>query len=137
MFGIGPIELVIIAVIALVFVGPKKLPEMMKQLGKFFVHTRRYSTEIRSEFNEVMRQAESEIRMEEAEKMRKQIQEEIRRTSSEITGEISDKQESTNQNDLQGNNDTHEPIHGTETYSPSSASDPTKEFELTDDEKKK
>ena len=77
MFGIGPMELVVICVIAIVVVGPKKLPDLMKQMGRFFVHARKYSTDIRSEINEVVRKAESEIRLEEAEKMRAKIQQEL------------------------------------------------------------
>jgi TatA/E family protein of Tat protein translocase len=36
MFGIGLPELIIIAVIALIVVGPKKLPDLAKTLGKGF-----------------------------------------------------------------------------------------------------
>lgn len=36
MFGIGWQELIIIAVIALLIVGPKKLPDLAKTLGKGF-----------------------------------------------------------------------------------------------------
>jgi len=36
MFGIGVQELIIIVVIALIIVGPKKLPELAKTLGKGF-----------------------------------------------------------------------------------------------------
>lgn len=36
MFGIGWQELIIIAVIALLIVGPKKLPDLAKSLGKGF-----------------------------------------------------------------------------------------------------
>ena len=36
MFGIGVQELIIIAVIALLVVGPKKLPDLAKTLGKGF-----------------------------------------------------------------------------------------------------
>jgi Tat protein translocase TatB subunit len=36
MFGIGIQELIIIAIIALLIVGPKKLPDLAKTLGKGF-----------------------------------------------------------------------------------------------------
>jgi Tat protein translocase TatB subunit len=36
MFGIGVQELIIIAIIALLIVGPKKLPDLAKTLGKGF-----------------------------------------------------------------------------------------------------
>lgn len=36
MFGLGTSEVVIILVIALIFIGPKKLPELAKNLGKGF-----------------------------------------------------------------------------------------------------
>ena len=67
MFGIGFFELLVIAVFALVFVGPKKLPEVMRQAGKFFVHMRRTANDVRSTFDQVVREAEDEIRREEAE----------------------------------------------------------------------
>ena len=88
MFGIGPMELVVICVIALVFVGPKKLPDMMRQIGKLFVHARRYSSDIRSEFNEVVRKAEVELQKEEMEKLRQKIQSEISKGSAAIEGEV-------------------------------------------------
>jgi TatA/E family protein of Tat protein translocase len=41
MFGIGMQELIIIAVIALLIVGPKKLPDLAKSLGKGFSEFRK------------------------------------------------------------------------------------------------
>lgn len=67
MFGIGFFELCIIAIVALVFIGPKKLPEFMRQAGKFFVQMRRMSNEVRSTFDTVVSEAEEEIRKEELE----------------------------------------------------------------------
>ena len=70
MFGIGFTELLVVAVVALVFVGPKKLPELMKQFGKFFVQARRMTSEVRSTMDTVIRDAENELQREELEKVR-------------------------------------------------------------------
>ena len=73
MFGIGFTELIVLAVIALVFVGPSRLPQMMQQLGKFFVHTRRMATDVRSAMDTVIRDAEKEIRVKEIEDMKNSL----------------------------------------------------------------
>jgi sec-independent protein translocase protein TatB len=70
MFGIGFSELVIIVIVAVVFIGPNKLPEVMKQLGRFFVHARRMSNDVRSTFETVIQQAEKEIHLENLEKIK-------------------------------------------------------------------
>lgn len=62
MFGIGIFELIIIAVVALIFVGPKRLPEVMRQAGKMFVQLRRTANDVKSQFDGVIQQAEAEIR---------------------------------------------------------------------------
>lgn len=74
MFGIGFFELVIIAVAILVVVGPKKLPEVMRQAGKFFVHIRRTTNDVRSTFDQVIREAEDEIRKKEIEELKNVLQ---------------------------------------------------------------
>ena len=70
MFGVGFFEIIIIAVFALVFVGPKRLPEVMRQAGRLFVHIRRTANDVRSTFDQVIREAENEIRREEADSLR-------------------------------------------------------------------
>jgi Tat protein translocase TatB subunit len=49
MFGIGPWEIVLILVIALLVVGPKRLPELMRDLGKFVAQFRSVTDEMRRE----------------------------------------------------------------------------------------
>lgn len=49
MFGISFTELVAIAVITLVFVGPQKLPGMLRTLGEYMVKLRRLTTEVRQQ----------------------------------------------------------------------------------------
>lgn len=47
MFGIGMPELLIIGIIALIVIGPKKLPEVLRALGKGLVEFKRTTNEIR------------------------------------------------------------------------------------------
>ncbi|MFW7377770.1 MAG: Sec-independent protein translocase protein TatB [Oligoflexus sp.] len=63
MFGIGPMELAVIAIVAIVFVGPKKLPEVMRKMGKMFVQIRRQTQDIRESMSDVMRDAERELEL--------------------------------------------------------------------------
>jgi sec-independent protein translocase protein TatA len=47
MFGIGPLELVAILVVALLIFGPAKLPELARTLGRGMAEFRRASSELR------------------------------------------------------------------------------------------
>ena len=50
MFGIGMPELMVIFVIGLVVLGPKRLPELARTLGKSLSEFRRASNDLRREF---------------------------------------------------------------------------------------
>ncbi len=53
MFGIGMTEMVVIFVIALVVLGPKRLPELARTLGRTLAEFRRTATDLRREFSDV------------------------------------------------------------------------------------
>jgi TatA/E family protein of Tat protein translocase len=53
-FNVGPAELMIIFVLALLVFGPKRLPEMSRQLGKGIREFRRVSDEVRGEVEHAM-----------------------------------------------------------------------------------
>lgn len=50
MFGIGMTELIVIFAIALIVLGPKRLPELARSLGRGIAEFRRASNDLRREF---------------------------------------------------------------------------------------
>ena len=60
MFGIGMQELIIIAIIALLIVGPKKLPDLAKTLGKSFGELRKAADGITDDLKQTMQNDEKQ-----------------------------------------------------------------------------
>ncbi len=62
MFGIGMPELIIILAIALVVIGPHKLPDVARSLGKGLAEFKRASNDFRRNVEEEARAAEEKER---------------------------------------------------------------------------
>jgi sec-independent protein translocase protein TatB len=58
MFDIGWGEMVVIGVVALVAIGPKELPGVLRTAGKWVGKARRMAAEFQGQFNEALREAE-------------------------------------------------------------------------------
>ena len=62
MFGIGAPELLVIFVVALIVLGPKRLPEVAKALGKAVAEFRRATGDLSEELSNARVMLEEEIR---------------------------------------------------------------------------
>src|SRR5437762_2670339 len=60
--GMGPLELMLIVVLALIVFGPAKLPEIMGQVGKAIGDFRRATSELSDEFNRTIQAELKETR---------------------------------------------------------------------------
>lgn len=56
--GIGGFEILVIGIVALLVVGPKDLPLLMRKIGKVMARARAMANEFRSSFDEMARQSE-------------------------------------------------------------------------------
>jgi len=72
MFGIGMPEMLLILAIALIVIGPKKLPDLAKSLGRAFAEFKRATSELKESF-----EIDSELK-------------EIKTTFNEMSSELKD-----------------------------------------------
>ena len=79
MFGVGLPEMMIIAVVALVFIGPDKLPGVLRSIGKGFVQLKRATSDVRSTVQDEMNKIEDEIEL-------KDVRESAQSFSNELGG---------------------------------------------------
>ena len=61
MFGIGLPEMIVIAIVALVFIGPKNLPGVLRSVGRGLVQLKRATNEVRTTVQDEMDQIERDI----------------------------------------------------------------------------
>jgi len=93
MFGLGWNEIIFVAVLAVVVVGPDRLPEMLRFLGRQYGKLRRASDELRSAFMFEADKVDQEKRLEELRNRREAARkraDEIRRRALEAKGKQPD-----------------------------------------------
>ena len=77
MFEISWSELLILAVVTLLFVGPKELPVFLRTIGRYAGTVRRHATEFRAQFDAAMREAELDTMKKEMESMQASVNAEV------------------------------------------------------------
>ncbi|HSM20184.1 MAG TPA: Sec-independent protein translocase protein TatB, partial [Hyphomicrobiales bacterium] len=71
MFDIGWSELLVVAVVAIIFIGPRELVPMLRTFGQYAGKLKRMAGEFQSQFNEALREAELDQITKEVEDIRK------------------------------------------------------------------
>jgi sec-independent protein translocase protein TatB len=71
MFDIGWSELLVVAVVAIIFIGPRELIPMLRAFGKYAGKLKRMASEFQSQFNEALREVELDQIAKEVEEIRK------------------------------------------------------------------
>ncbi len=82
MFGIGVPELMVILVIALIVLGPSRLPDVAKAVGKALAEFRKATSDISDELKDVRRTLENEVRTAEREAARPKPKDAVARASA-------------------------------------------------------
>ena len=82
MFDIGFSELLVIGIVALVVIGPEKLPRLARTLGHLAGRLQRYVNDVKSDINR-------EMELEELKKMRDSIQSSASSFESSVQSELS------------------------------------------------
>lgn len=65
--SLGPFEILIIFIVALVVFGPERLPELMRQVGKGWRELRKVQDSLRNDFHHLMESEESKPEIREPE----------------------------------------------------------------------
>jgi sec-independent protein translocase protein TatB len=81
MFDIGFSEMMLIAIVALVVIGPERLPKVARTAGHLLGRLQRYVSDVKSDINR-------EMQLEELKKLQSEIQESARSVEQSLTTDL-------------------------------------------------
>ncbi len=90
MFDIAFSELILIALVALVVIGPERLPGLARTAGHLLGRLQRYVSDVKSDINR-------EIQLEELKKMQQEVVESARSLESDLTQDFSSMENTLNE----------------------------------------
>jgi sec-independent protein translocase protein TatB len=89
MFDIGFSELMVIALVALIVIGPERLPKVARTAGHLLGRLQRYVNDIKADINR-------EMQLEELRKLQQQMEQSAREVETSIHKEVTSVEESLN-----------------------------------------
>ncbi len=90
MFDVGWSELLVIGVVALLVVGPKELPALLRTIGRYMGVVKRQANEFRAQFDEAMRDTEFDQLRKDVEAIKKDAESSLRAAEQSVQTEIAD-----------------------------------------------
>ncbi|MCX7179206.1 MAG: Sec-independent protein translocase protein TatB [Proteobacteria bacterium] len=90
MFDVGFSELVVIALVALIVIGPERLPKVARTVGILLGRLQRYVNDVKSDINR-------EIQLDELKQLQEQVSSQTRDFESSLTQEMRSVEDSLNQ----------------------------------------
>ena len=88
MFDFTSSKLLILGIVALLVIGPKDLPALLRTLGKYMGIIRRHASEFRAQFDEAMRESELADLKKQVESIQQETEETIRSAEQTVQGEL-------------------------------------------------
>ncbi len=90
MFDIGFSEMIVIAIVALVVIGPERLPKVARTAGHLLGRLQRYVNDVKSDINR-------EMQLEELKKLQNELQESARSVEQSLSSEMQAARQAVNQ----------------------------------------
>jgi sec-independent protein translocase protein TatB len=95
MFDIGFSELIVIGLVALIVIGPERLPRVARTAGHLLGRLQRYVSDVKADINR-------EIQLEELKKLQQQVAEQARSMEQSVNQELKSVETSLNESIAQG-----------------------------------
>ncbi|MCX7168347.1 MAG: Sec-independent protein translocase protein TatB [Rhodocyclales bacterium] len=89
MFDVGLSELMVIAVVALVVIGPERLPKVARTAGLILGRLQRYVSDVKADINR-------EIQLDELKQLQKQVTDQVTSLEASVTHEMREVESSVN-----------------------------------------
>lgn len=89
MFDLTSSKLLILAVVALLVVGPKDFPILLRTVGRYLGILRKHAAEFRSQFDEAIREAELDQMRNQVEQMSRDIEKTVREADAKVASDLS------------------------------------------------
>lgn len=102
MFDITSSKLLILGLVALLVIGPKDLPALLRTLGKYMGMIKRQANEFRSQFEDAMRESELSEMRKEVDKMAVEAEASMRQAEAKIQQQLADAKDGTDPDSVLG-----------------------------------